>query len=161
MTEFADARKVAALIAAIAEPTRLRVLWQLAKEGPMRRRLADAVNVRMVNMSHHLGVMRQAGVLDDAGRPQGCLQASAGSVHAEHHTDVLGVLVLGDFRIVMWAKTEPRLAEAPVSRRSQQESDPARRDGPAVASRSGNKYLQPHGPRWHGNSRCTAALAPR
>src|SRR5436190_10798484 len=65
MTEFPEARKVAALLAAVSEPTRLRVLWQLAR-GPMFvGALSEAVGIKMVNMSHHLGVMRQAGVLDD------------------------------------------------------------------------------------------------
>jgi DNA-binding transcriptional ArsR family regulator len=65
MTEFSEARKVAILLAAVAEPTRLRVLWQLAKGPQHVGALADMVKIPMVNMSHHLGVMRQAGVLDD------------------------------------------------------------------------------------------------
>jgi DNA-binding transcriptional ArsR family regulator len=109
MTEFADARKVAAIIAAIAEPTRLRVLWQLAKEGPMHvGALSQAVDVKMVNMSHHLGVMRQAGVLDDAKDGRKVVYKLRPEVFTPGTTpDVLGVLTLGGFRVVLWAKTEP------------------------------------------------------
>lgn len=108
MTEFADARKVAALVAAIAEPTRLRVLWQLAKEGPMHvGALSEAVDVKMVNMSHHLGVMRQAGVLDDAKDGRKVVYKLRPEVFVPGATpDVLGVLALGGFRVVLWAKTE-------------------------------------------------------
>jgi ArsR family transcriptional regulator len=109
MTEFADARKVAALLAAIAEPTRLRVLWQLAKQGPMHvGALSDAVGVRMVNMSHHLGVMRQAGVLDDAKDGRKVVYKLRPEVFAPGTTpEVLGTLALGNFRVVLWSKTEP------------------------------------------------------
>jgi len=108
MTEFPEARKVAALLAAVAEPTRLRVLWQLAK-GPMHvGALADAVGIEMVNMSHHLGVMRQAGVLDDAKDGRRVIYKLRPEVFAAGATpDVLGVLTLGNFRMVLRAKPEP------------------------------------------------------
>ncbi len=107
MTEFVAARKVAALLAAVAEPTRLRVLWQLA-EGPKNvGNLADLVGIKMVNMSHHLGVMRQAGVLEDEQDGRRVIY----KLHADVFTpgtapDVLGVLTLGQFRIVMHTKPE-------------------------------------------------------
>lgn len=108
MTEFPEARKVAALLAAVSETTRLRVLWQLAK-GPMHvGALSDAVNIKMVNMSHHLGVMRAAGVLEDEKDGRRVVY----KLNPEYFTpgttpDVLGVLQLGQFRIVLRAKTEP------------------------------------------------------
>ena len=107
MTEFPEARKVAALLAAVAEPTRLRVLWQLAK-GPMHvGALADAVGIFMVNMSHHLGVMRQAGVLDDAKDGRRVVYKLRPEVFTPGTTpDILGVLTLGNFRLVMRAKPE-------------------------------------------------------
>jgi ArsR family transcriptional regulator len=108
MTDFSEARKVAALLAAVAEPTRLRVLWQLAK-GPMHvGALADAVGIEMVNMSHHLGVMRQAGVLDDEKDGRRVIYKLKPEVYtAGSSADVLGVLTLGHFRVVLRAKTEP------------------------------------------------------
>ena len=65
MIDYQAARKVAARLAALAEPTRLRVIDRLA-HGPLHvGALAELLGVPMVNLSHHLGVMRQAGVLDD------------------------------------------------------------------------------------------------
>src|SRR5688572_28445312 len=65
MTEFSDALKVPALLTSVAEPTSLRVLWQLAKGPQHVGALAELIDIPTHNMSHHLGVMRQAGVLDD------------------------------------------------------------------------------------------------
>ena len=106
MTEFTEARKVAALLAAVAEPTRLRVLWQLAKEGPMHvGALSDAVGIKMVNMSHHLGVMRQSGVLDDSKDGRKVVYKLRPEVFTPGTgADVLGVLTLGNFRVILWAK---------------------------------------------------------
>ncbi len=108
MTDFSEARKVAALLAAVAEPTRLRVLWQLAK-GPLHvGALAEAVGIEMVNMSHHLGVMRQAGVLDDEKDGRRVIYKLRADVYTPGATpEVLGVLALGHFRMVLRAKTEP------------------------------------------------------
>ncbi|MBY0458657.1 MAG: metalloregulator ArsR/SmtB family transcription factor [Gemmataceae bacterium] len=114
MTEFADARKVAALLAAIAEPTRLRVLWQLAKGPEHVGNLATLVGIRMVNMSHHLGVMRQAGVLEDEKDGRRVIYRLRPDVFAPGTTaDVLGVLTLGTFRVVLRAK--PEAPPVPVS----------------------------------------------
>ncbi|AMV23897.1 Biofilm growth-associated repressor [Gemmata sp. SH-PL17] len=107
MTEFAEARKVAALLAAVAEPTRLRVLWQLAKGPQHVGKLADLVDIKMVNMSHHLGVMRQAGVLEDEKDGRQVIYRLRPDVFIPGTTpDVLGVLTLGSFRVVMRAKPE-------------------------------------------------------
>jgi ArsR family transcriptional regulator len=108
MTDFSEARKVAALLAAVAEPTRLRVLWQLAK-GPLHvGALAEAVGIEMVNMSHHLGVMRQAGVLDDEKDGRRVIYKLRPEVYTPGTTsDVLGVLTLGHFRVVLRTKPEP------------------------------------------------------
>jgi DNA-binding transcriptional ArsR family regulator len=108
MTEFPEARKVAALLAAVAEPTRLRVLWQLAKGPEHVGKLADLIDIPMVNMSHHLGVMRQAGVLDDEKDGRRVIYKLRSEVFSPGNTpDVLGVLVLGNFRLTLWAKPEP------------------------------------------------------
>ena len=108
MTEFPEARKVAALLAAVAEPTRLRVLWQLARGPAHVGLLAKTVGIPMVNMSHHLGVMRQAGVLDDSKDGRRVIYKLRPEVFAPGATaDILGVLTLGNFRMVLRSKTEP------------------------------------------------------
>lgn len=62
----ADAKRIATLLSAVGEPTRMHILRHLV-DGPAHvGGLAEAVGVPMVNMSHHLGVMRQAGLLDCA-----------------------------------------------------------------------------------------------
>lgn len=111
MTEYNQARKVANLLEAIAEPTRLHILWQLAK-GPLNvGKLADATKIRMVNMSHHLGVMKNAGVLEDTRDGRNVIY----KLNPEYFTagtsdDVLGVLALGNFRVLLRAKPEKPLA---------------------------------------------------
>lgn len=65
MIEFPEAKKVAALLAAIGEPTRLLMLQYLVHGPHHVGQLAKLVNVAMVNASHHLGVMRQAGLIAD------------------------------------------------------------------------------------------------
>jgi DNA-binding transcriptional ArsR family regulator len=107
MTEFAEARKVAALLAAIAEPTRLRVLWQLAKGPEHVGNLAELVGIKMVNMSHHLGVMRQAGVLEDEKDGRRVIYRLRPDIFTPGGTeDSLGVLVLGTFRVVLRVQPE-------------------------------------------------------
>ncbi len=65
MIEFNDARRVAGMLAAVAEPTRMLILHRLSQGPHHVGQLAELVGIPMVNMSHHLGVMRQAGLLED------------------------------------------------------------------------------------------------
>lgn len=104
MMEFAEARRAAVVLAALAEPTRLRVLYLLARGPHHVGQLAELVGTPMVNMSHHLGVMRQAGLVEDEkdGRRvvyrfrQDIFQAGDG-------TETLGVITVGPFRVVVRA----------------------------------------------------------
>jgi DNA-binding transcriptional ArsR family regulator len=102
MMEFVDARKVASMLAALAEPTRLRIAFHLARGPHHVGQLADLLGVPIVNMSHHLGVMRQSGLLDDekdgrrvrySFRP-GILTAGDGN-------ETLATLAIGTFRVVL------------------------------------------------------------
>jgi ArsR family transcriptional regulator len=65
-TNDPTAKDTAAKLAALAEPTRLRVLHFLVQGPHYVGQLAELTGVPMVNMSHHLGVLRNAGILDDA-----------------------------------------------------------------------------------------------
>jgi len=66
MMPYADARAVARMFSALGEPTRLKIATHLLQSGPMYvSALAERVGEPVVNISHHLGVMRQAGVLED------------------------------------------------------------------------------------------------
>lgn len=56
-------RAQAAFLAALAEPTRLALVRALAAGEQSVTALAAAVGAEMVNVSHHLGVLRAAGVV--------------------------------------------------------------------------------------------------
>lgn len=123
MTEFAEARKVAALLAAVAEPTRLRVLWQLAKGPEHVGNLAELVKIKMVNMSHHLGVMRQAGVLEDEKDGRRVIYRLRQDIFTPGTTpDVLGVLMLGSFRMVLRAKPEAPMVPATATAKTRRKT---------------------------------------
>ena len=79
-------------------------------------KLAKQIGIRMVNMSHHLGVMRQAGVLEDEKDGRRVVYKVSPDVFTPGTTsDTLGVLTLGGFRIVMRAKPD-RLAVPTTSK---------------------------------------------
>jgi ArsR family transcriptional regulator len=65
MLGFSDARTAARQIAAVGEQTRLMILYTLV-EGPRNvGELADALNVSIVNMSHHLNILRHYRLIQD------------------------------------------------------------------------------------------------
>jgi DNA-binding transcriptional ArsR family regulator len=50
-------------LAALADPSRFRII-QLLGKGPLTvGKVAEAIKLPFVNISHHLGVLRQAGVV--------------------------------------------------------------------------------------------------
>jgi len=63
MSDKVQVKKCADLLQAIAEPNRIRIiecLW----EGPKNvTELANLLEVKIVNVSHHLGVLRSAGLV--------------------------------------------------------------------------------------------------
>jgi ArsR family transcriptional regulator len=108
MTDFAEARRVSAVLAAIAEPTRLRVIWHLTKGPAHVGAIADAVGVKMVNISHHLGVMRTAGVLDNSKEGRQVVYALNPDMFRPGASgEELGVLVAGHVRVVLRANRQP------------------------------------------------------
>ena len=102
MIDRPTAKKIASLLAAVGEPTRMQVLLILA-HGPRNvGQLADAVGIPMVNMSHHLGVMRTAGLLDHDKDGRRVIYSLRPSVFTPGTApDVLGTLALGDFRLTI------------------------------------------------------------
>ena len=58
----------ARLLAALADASRLRII-QCLRDGPLTvGEIARAVDLAVVNASHHLGVLRQAGIVQDQKR---------------------------------------------------------------------------------------------
>jgi DNA-binding transcriptional ArsR family regulator len=98
--DYQAARKVAARLAALAEPTRLRVIDRLA-HGPLHvGALAELLGVPMVNLSHHLGVMRQAGVLDDEKEGRRVVYRLHPDIHRPGDaSDTLAVLDLDGYKV--------------------------------------------------------------
>jgi DNA-binding transcriptional ArsR family regulator len=104
MMEFSQARKVAGMLAALAEPTRLQIAFHLASGPHHVSQLAELVGAPMVNMSHHLGVMRQAGLLDDEKQGRKVVyQYRPGVFTPGGENGVLGVLNIGPFRVMIRA----------------------------------------------------------
>lgn len=101
MIDYTAARRVAAMLAAVAEPTRLRILEQLAAGPRHVGALADALGVPMVNMSHHLGVMRQNGILEDEKDGRRVIYRIHPDVAAEPDADSLTALDLAGFRLLV------------------------------------------------------------
>ena len=102
MTDYADARKTAAMLAALAEPTRLRIAFFLARGPHHVTQLAELLDIPVVNMSHHLGVMRQSGLLDDEKDGRRVIYTfRAGLMQPGDGSDVLATLQIGPFRVVL------------------------------------------------------------
>lgn len=64
-TDPAIARDTAKPLAALADPTRLRVLLLIIQEPGHVGRLVELTGVPLSNISHHLMVLRRARVLED------------------------------------------------------------------------------------------------
>src|SRR5579884_758302 len=113
MIDFSDAKRVSGMLAAVGEPTRMLILYRLAQGPHHVGQLAELIGIPMVNMSHHLGVMRQAGLLDDEKdgrrvvykfRPEIFTPGNGG--------EVLGTLAIGMYRLVIM-KSDGSLALRP------------------------------------------------
>ena len=65
MTDPKQAKQCAELLQAIAEPNRIRIIDALRTGQKNVTELAKLLNVEIVNVSHHLGVLRQAGLVHD------------------------------------------------------------------------------------------------
>jgi ArsR family transcriptional regulator len=65
MTDPKQAKQCAELLQAIAEPNRIRIIDSLRTGSKNVTELAKLLNVEIVNVSHHLGVLRTAGLVQD------------------------------------------------------------------------------------------------
>lgn len=65
MTDDKQAKECAKLLQAMAEPNRIRIIDALRTGQKNVTELAKILNVEIVNVSHHLGVLRQAGLVQD------------------------------------------------------------------------------------------------
>ena len=65
MPDIKQAKQSATLLQALAEPNRIRIIECLREGSKNVTELAKLLNVEIVNVSHHLGVLRQAGLVQD------------------------------------------------------------------------------------------------
>lgn len=63
MKESAEYDKCAVQLKALADPTRLRILQSLFSGPSHVSSLCDQLNENIINVSHHLGVLRHAGLV--------------------------------------------------------------------------------------------------
>jgi DNA-binding transcriptional ArsR family regulator len=127
MIEFNDAKKIASMLAAIGEPTRMLILYRLAQGPHHVGQLAELIGIPMVNMSHHLGVMRQAGLLDDEKDGRRVVYKFRSNIFTPGNgsPDVLGTLNLGLYRLVI-LRADDLSAPPRVRRKSaRKRADPA------------------------------------
>lgn len=101
MIAFADAKKVAGMLAAVAEPTRMLILYRLAQGPHNVGQLAELIGIPMVNMSHHLGVMRQAGLLEDEKDGRRVIYKLRPEILTAGAGGVLATLTLGRYRLAI------------------------------------------------------------
>ena len=65
MTDPKVATEVARQLQAIAEPNRIRIIDCLRTGAKNVTQLATLLDVEIVNVSHHLGVLKSAGLVED------------------------------------------------------------------------------------------------
>jgi len=65
MTDEHQAKKCAKMLQAIAERNRIHIIEGLRTGSKNVTELAKALDVEIVNVSHHLGVLRTAGLVED------------------------------------------------------------------------------------------------
>lgn len=123
MIAFADARSAAGVLAAVAEPTRLRILLLLARGPHHVGQLAKLLDIPMPNMSHHLGVMRQAGLLDHDKAGRRVVYGVRPGATAPPGPGDLAVFCAGPYRLAL--KKAPTPPPAPAPRRSARKARPA------------------------------------
>lgn len=87
---------------AVAEPTRLKMIAAMAA-GPLNvTQVANAVGINIVNASHHLGVMRNAGLVKDTKDGRNVIYAMNPDVFVPGDDDSkLGTVVAGNVEVTI------------------------------------------------------------
>lgn len=98
---LAEATSMAAVLAGVGEPTRMGILAELAAGAAPVGELAARLGVPMVNMSHHLNVLRRAGILDGVKRGRQVLYSLGPALF----TPAADARSLGTIRVGAWTLT--------------------------------------------------------
>ncbi len=99
MISPADARAVATLLAGVGEVTRMRVLVALSAGPAAVGAVAEMVGVPLVNASHHLNVLRRAGVLVAAKQGRHVIYSFDAGAYTPT-SGAAGALAAGGWRLV-------------------------------------------------------------
>ncbi|QEL19259.1 ArsR/SmtB family transcription factor [Limnoglobus roseus] len=105
MTDYQNARSLAEQLTALGEPTRLRIVAAIASTGPAAGPaavgvLAERLALPLMNTSHHLGVLKGAGILIDRREGRSVVYSFAPGVFVpSRKDDELGTLHFGEWRI--------------------------------------------------------------
>jgi len=66
MIELRDARPIARMLAGLSDPSRLMIALCLLQRPHYVGELSAILRIPVVNVSHHLGVLKQAGLVEDS-----------------------------------------------------------------------------------------------
>ncbi len=103
-----DAKKTAAMLAGVAEPTRMRLIEQLVPGPQSVGNLAEAIGAEIVNVSHHLGVLRAAGLVANEKAGRHVIYRLAEDVFTPDGGG--GTFALGGYRLAMAKASKPAKA---------------------------------------------------
>ena len=119
MIDFPDARTAARQLAAVGEPTRLLILYRLTQGPHHVGELADLLGVPIVNMSHHLGVLRHFGLVEDVKRGRRVVYQFNPELFTPVKGDgeVIGTLSLGVCRLDIRKSGGPSADGAPAAKK--------------------------------------------
>lgn len=101
MIDPTTAARIATLLHALGESTRLRLIRVLTAGEQSVNALAAAVGSRVVNVSHHLGVLRNAGVLTVEKRGRQRVYALSADLFRDGPNGALGEFRFDGCRVVL------------------------------------------------------------
>ena len=101
MIAIKDARVVADLLAGIGDPVRIVAFHHLTSGPHFVGQLAELIGIPIVNMSHHLGVMRGAKIVDSFKKGRMVMYF----LNPEFYTTVDSKTAIGDLQAGQWTVT--------------------------------------------------------
>lgn len=97
-----DARTIADILAGIGDPIRMVVFHHLTSGPHFVGQLAELLGIPMVNMSHHLGVMRAAGIVEHAKKGRMVMYSLNPDIYKSKDTsDTIGELQAGQWHVTI------------------------------------------------------------
>jgi len=102
MIDISEAKKIGEMLAALGEPTRMRLIEQLTQGSQYVGELADVLGVPMVNVSHHLGVLRNAGLIEATKQGRRVSYSIFPDIFTVSRAqDAIGTLQIGSYRLTI------------------------------------------------------------